>query len=125
MTLSFFYGTVMRGQPSHDVLNDARFISETTTAAKYRLFSVDDRYPALAEAVGSGLSIVGELYDVSPEHWEAIVKVDPDWMHRSRIVLQDNRVVESMLADIVQAGGVTLSDISTYGGWLSYRTDPG
>jgi allophanate hydrolase len=122
MTLSFFYGTVMRGQPSHDVLREAHFVSEATTAARYRLLSVDDRYPALAEDPKSGASITGELYDVRPDLWSDIVEVDPEWMHRAQVELDDGRMVESMLADADQASGVTLSDISQHGGWRAFLT---
>lgn len=119
-TLAFFYGTVLRGQPSHHLLDGAVFVSEEMTAPKYRLFSVEDLYPALAEASADGAAIAGELYELSADHWDAIRKLDPAWMHRAGVDLQDGRAVDSMLADVARAGNLTLIDISQHGGWRSY-----
>jgi len=123
MTLSFFFGTVLRGEPSHEALTNARFLSETSTATKYRLLSVDDSYPALVEDLKGGMAIVGELYELSEVHWQAIVRLDPKWMYRAPIELHDGAVAESMLANPNLAKGVTLTDISAYGGWRNFNAN--
>src|SRR5436853_2045774 len=45
----FLNGTAMRGGDMHHLVGDAEFLGATTTAARYRFHSVDDRYPALED----------------------------------------------------------------------------
>jgi gamma-glutamylcyclotransferase (GGCT)/AIG2-like uncharacterized protein YtfP len=64
----FIYGTLKRGDVRAPLLAGQRFIGETRTAPRYRLFNTGD-YPALVEASSinqPGRSILGELWAVSP-----------------------------------------------------------
>ena len=58
----FVNGTLMRGEQLHQNLDGARFCGEWTTAPRYRLFSVDDRHPAMVRDDARGAAIAGELY---------------------------------------------------------------
>jgi gamma-glutamylcyclotransferase (GGCT)/AIG2-like uncharacterized protein YtfP len=125
LTRAFFYGTVMRDQPNHGDLGDAPFLGDTRTAARYALFTVDRLFPALS-ADGTA-SIAGELYSLDEQAWERIIELDPPWMSRQAIELEDGSQAESMLIAAPAPSEVVLSDISSFAGWRAYlatRSEP-
>jgi gamma-glutamylcyclotransferase (GGCT)/AIG2-like uncharacterized protein YtfP len=61
----FVYGTLKRGYCRHHALATEQFLGEAHTAPFYRMFNVGT-YPGLVEADGNGLSIHGEVWEVSP-----------------------------------------------------------
>jgi gamma-glutamylcyclotransferase (GGCT)/AIG2-like uncharacterized protein YtfP len=85
----FLYGTLKRGQRSHHLLKDQRFLGEARTAAVYRLFDTG-RYPCLVEAA-DGVNVHGEIWEVSDE---VLLKLDawenvPELYSRKPITLED------------------------------------
>ena len=46
MPAFLIYGTFMRDQPGHANLDGARFVEPAETAPRYRLFEIDERWPA-------------------------------------------------------------------------------
>src|ERR1700677_116396 len=64
MPQMFLNGGGMRGGSLHHLLRGARLIAETSTAPRYRLHSVGDRYPALQPAGTGGRAIAGEVDDL-------------------------------------------------------------
>lgn len=71
-SLIFVYGTLKKGQSRASFLNDSLYLGEAKTRSLYRLFSVSEMYPALAEATQSqvclpGLEVEGEVYEVTPD----------------------------------------------------------
>lgn len=119
--LIFFNGTVMRGQPDHANLQGARFVREARTAPRYRLYSIDDRYPAMMGADdGLGVSVTGEIYEVPRAVWPDIDRTEPPGLYRGDVELDDGVIVLGMLGDpdlIAEQG----CDISTWGDWREYR----
>jgi gamma-glutamylcyclotransferase (GGCT)/AIG2-like uncharacterized protein YtfP len=59
--LLFVYGTLLRGEPGHHHLGDARFLGAYRTPPQYRMVVVD-WYPAIS--VGGG-TVEGEVFEVS------------------------------------------------------------
>ena len=51
------------------------------TAARYRLWEIDGRWPALIEA-DDGVAIVGELYEIAPAHLERLAELEPPGWQR-------------------------------------------
>ena len=68
----FVNGTLMRGLALHANLQAATFIGVTATAPCYRLYSINDVHPGMyrlnADEPG-GISVSGELYIISNDHW--------------------------------------------------------
>ena len=67
-TLLFVYGTLKRGDVRAPLLDGQRFVGESSTAPRYKLFSTGD-YHALVEAEPLGItgqSVRGELWEVDP-----------------------------------------------------------
>jgi gamma-glutamylcyclotransferase (GGCT)/AIG2-like uncharacterized protein YtfP len=58
----FVYGTLMRGEPAHALLGDARFVGAARTEPRYALVLLDG-YPGLVE--GGDTAIAGELYELT------------------------------------------------------------
>lgn len=95
----FVYGTLKRGHCRHQFLANERYLGEFRTAPRYRMFNVGT-YPGLIEDVENGRSIVGELYDVSPESLErldVVEAVDEGEYVRQPIILEtsDSEPVEA------------------------------
>jgi len=57
----FIYGTLMRGQSAHGLLEGASFIGEAQTAAIYSLRNLGD-YPGLV--LGGDQAVHGEIYEI-------------------------------------------------------------
>lgn len=108
----------MRGQPGHANLEGAEYLEAVETAARYRLWEVDGRWPGLIED-DDGVAIAAELYEISPGHLERLAEIEPPGWARSPVELADGRVVEAFLGDpTLRARGV---DVSRHGGWAAYR----
>ena len=118
--LIFFNGTVMRGEPAHSNLAGTKFVEETTTALKFRLFSINNEYPAMVKATGEdGVSIEGELYLVPREVWPRVLEAEPPGLSREQIELFDGRLVYGIVGSehLVSEKG---HDISEFGGWRHF-----
>ncbi len=117
--LVVFNGTVMRGQPAHANIAGATFLAEVRTAAAYRLYSIDDQYPAMVRDDTTGFSIAAELYRVPDEIWPEIRDSEPPGLYRGPVELDDGRWVEGMLGatELIKKRG---SEITSYGGWVEY-----
>lgn len=63
-TVLFVYGTLKRGERNHRLIGDQQFLGPAVTAPKYRVFDLGP-YPGLVPDSASGLSVAGELWDVS------------------------------------------------------------
>lgn len=131
MTLMFLNGGAMRGGPLHHLLNGAQFVGAVRTAPKYRFYSVDDRFPALAEVTGpsaieTGISVAGELYDVPWEVLrESLLPAEPAELELGVIELEDGSGCLSMVRrrSYREPSGLYL-DISDHADWRSYTANP-
>jgi gamma-glutamylcyclotransferase (GGCT)/AIG2-like uncharacterized protein YtfP len=117
--LVVFNGGLMRGQSAHWKLKGARFVAAVSTAARYRLFSIGDRYPAMLRDDRRGVVIAAELYDVPDDIWPYIDNIEPPGLYRGPVELADGQMLEGMLGHerFIMRNGV---DISSYGGWADY-----
>jgi gamma-glutamylcyclotransferase (GGCT)/AIG2-like uncharacterized protein YtfP len=121
--LFMIYGTFMRRQPGHGNLAGGRFLGEVRTAPRYRLFLVDG-WPALGEVgADGGAAIAAELYELSEEHVERLVVIEPPGWRRASIELEDGRRAEAFLADAELVGRG--EDISAHGDWASFVASRG
>ena len=60
----FIYGTLKGGAVNHHLLADEIFLGQAATVPRFRLLHLG-WYPGLAETEGEGVSVQGELWEVS------------------------------------------------------------
>ena len=120
----FVNGTLMRGLALHGNLAGARFLGEASTAPRYRLYSIGDRHPGMFEVMDGGVSVLGELYHVSPAVWRRVESGEPPGLYRGRVYLADGRAVHGILYPraLAEAGH---RDMSAFGGWRLARVSHG
>lgn len=120
-TVSLFVnGTLMRGEPLHGNLAGAVFRSVTRTMPRYRLLSVRDVHPAMMPATaGDGVSVTGELYDMSLGQLQQVLAGEPPGLGLSVVDLAGG--VQSLgICWIALELPPRATDISSYGGWREY-----
>ena len=75
------------------------FLEEARTAPRYRLYSLEERWAALVPTEEGGVSVAGELVEVSDERWPEIVASEPPGIVPGPIELEDGREVTAALGD--------------------------
>lgn len=122
MTLMFLNGGAMRGGPLHHLLLDAPFLGLVRTAARYRFYSVGDRFPALKEVDSGGVEVSGEVFDVPMEVLrDSLLPAEPPDLELGVIELADGRPCLAMVLRREFAAHTGLMDISSIGSWSAYR----
>jgi len=118
----FVNGTLMRGLKLHPNMGSSEFLGEFRTAPYYRVHTINDVHPGmyrLEEGETGGASIVGELYMVADETWQAIEAGEPPNLYRGKVLLEDGREVYGILYPRELAEG-HYPEITVYGGWRGY-----
>jgi gamma-glutamylcyclotransferase (GGCT)/AIG2-like uncharacterized protein YtfP len=118
----FICGSALRGQPDHQNLQSAKFIKDAATQPLYRLHAaVDGWHPAIYEVEVGGISIPGEVYELSLEQYEYLLATEPPNMYPGDVVLETGEVVTAMLYPQELVKKHNWPDISHYGGWANYK----
>lgn len=117
----FICGSALRGQPDHGNLSGARFVSEAKTAPRYRLHSVLDVHPGIYEVEHGGVSIAGELYELTADQHAALLSAEPPGLYEATIALEDGSTARAMLypRELIDRAGY--ADVSHYGGWAAFK----
>ena len=118
----FICGSALKGQPDHENLLSAKFIRSAKTRALYRLHSAADGWhPAIYRVEENGVSIPGEVYELTREQYDYLVSTEPPHMYPSDVILDDGEVLTAMLypRELVEKFGWL--DISDLGGWAAYK----
>ena len=115
----FVNGTLMRGLSLHGNLDGARFLGEARTLPRYRLYSIDDLHPGMFEVESGGVSIAGELYEMSDEIWARVEAGEPPDLYCGPVALEDGRIVDGILYPRALAEECH-KDISEHGDWRAY-----
>lgn len=122
----FICGSALRGQPDHGNLQSATFIREAKTRPQYRLHSAADGWhPAIYEVAEGGISIPGEVYELTIPQYEHLLATEPPDMYPADVVLEDGEVLTAILypCELVEKYG--WEDISHLGGWAAYKASLG
>ena len=118
----FICGSALRGQPDHGNLQSATFLREANTAANYRLHSVKDGWhPGIYAVDSDGISIPGELYELTAEQYDYLVSTEPPNMYPADVNLEDGGTAIAMLYPQALIEEHGWPDISSYGGWAAYK----
>ncbi len=118
----FICGSALRGQPDHGNLGDAQFIKEIKTQPLYRLHAAENGWhPAIYQVEEGGISIPGEVYEISLEQFEALAASEPPNMYPNDVILEDGDTATAFLYPRELVEQYNWPDISDYGGWAAYK----
>lgn len=113
-------GTLMRGLELNANMLDAgaAFVRETTTAPVYRLWSINDRHPAMIRVSSGGAAVAVEVWAVPPEGLAQILLREPPGLCIGKVTLADGEEVLGVVGEPCLVEGQR--EITSYGGWRAY-----
>ena len=113
-------GTLMRGFALNKNLLDlnAEFVSITRTSQKYRIWSIQDEYPAMIRDEKDGKKIDIELWQLSPDALVSILQKEPPGLCIGKVELENGNVVLGVLGEPCVILGQ--KEITEFGGWRQY-----
>ena len=118
----FICGSALRGQSDHPNLQAAKFIAEAKTQPCYRLHAAADGWhPAIYEVEENGISIPGEIYELTLEQYDYLLATEPPNMYPAQIKLTTLESLTAMLYPRELVEKYNWPDISKYGGWAAYK----
>jgi gamma-glutamylcyclotransferase (GGCT)/AIG2-like uncharacterized protein YtfP len=118
----FICGSALQGQPDHGNLQSAPFLGAARTAPNYRLHAVKDGWhPGIYAVDSDGVSIPGELYQLTAEQYEHLVATEPPDMYPAEVSLDNGKTAIAMLYPQALIEANHWPDISSYGGWVAYK----
>jgi gamma-glutamylaminecyclotransferase len=118
----FICGSALRGQPDHQNLQAAKFIRETKTQPFYRLHAAENGWhPAIYQTEVNGISIPGEIYEMTTEQFEHLVASEPPHMYPTEVLLEDSSTATAFFYPQELVEQYNWPDISSYGGWAAYK----
>lgn len=125
MLIRFFVnGQAMSGGSLYGPLVGKKKLDLTQTAAKYRFYSVRDKFPGLYPVEIDGRSIRGELYEIDYKVLrEEILPAEPRELELTAIEMLDGSGSLSMRLRESWIDSEGISDISDWGSWRSYLSD--
>ncbi|MEM7062177.1 MAG: gamma-glutamylcyclotransferase family protein [Cyanobacteria bacterium P01_B01_bin.77] len=122
----FICGSALRGQPDHGNLQSATFVKPAQTIAGYRLHAVKDGWhPGIYAVESGGISIPGELYELTAEQYDYLVSTEPPDMYPAEVTLEGGGVAIAMLYPQTLIEENNWPDISYLGGWAAYKVAQG
>ena len=124
MPYMFLNGGGMRGGPLHHLLAGAPLVAEISTAPRYLLYSVGDRYPALQpceEGTAAAGAVAGEVYDLPLRVLrDDLLPAEPPELELGVIELADGTAALGMILRRPCPLMEDLTDITSFGGWRGY-----
>ncbi|KAM3098652.1 gamma-glutamylcyclotransferase [Phormidesmis sp. 146-35] len=118
----FICGSALKGQPDHGNLQSATFLRSANTQPLYRLHAAQKGWhPAIYQVEENGISIPGEVYELTIAQYDYLVSTEPPNMYPGDVILEDGEVLTAMLypRDLVEK--YQWVDISDLGGWAAYK----
>ena len=118
-------GAHLQGQPLNHQLTSrgARLVQRTTTAPHYRLYALPDgRRPGLVRVAEDGAAIEVEVWELPASQFGSFVDGIPAPLGIGRTVLADGTGVAGFICEPVGLQGAV--DITEFGGWRAYRSNP-
>jgi hypothetical protein len=118
-------GTLMRGLELNPnlVRAGATFVREDHTDACYRIWSIDDRHPAMLRTPGEGTSVALEVWEVPVEGLASILLSEPPGLAIGKVLLRDGSIVLGVLGEPFLCQGKR--EITAHGGWRAYIASKG
>ena len=113
-------GSLMRGLALNKNLLDvnAEFVREARTSDQYRLWSIDDQYPAMLRDAEHGANIDLEIWELSSDALVEILKNEPPGLSLGKIQLIDDEWIFGILGEPYICNG--MEEITEWGGFRNY-----
>jgi hypothetical protein len=113
-------GTLMWGlELNGNLLNvGATFVREAKTEPAYRLWSIDDRHPAMLRVTTGGSAIALEVWRVPVAGLATILLQEPPGLCIGKVRLADGEVVLGVLGEPILCEN--RQEITQWGGWRAY-----
>jgi hypothetical protein len=113
-------GTLMQGLELNSNLMKvgAFFVRETVTEPSYRLWSIQDRHPAMLRVPEGGRSIAVEVWAVPAAGLGTILSQEPPGLCIGKVRLQGGEVVLGVLGEPMLCD--QQPEITEWGGWRAY-----
>jgi gamma-glutamylcyclotransferase (GGCT)/AIG2-like uncharacterized protein YtfP len=113
-------GTLMRGLALNPTLlaAEAVFVRETITEPSYRLWSIDDCYPAMVRVTSGGAAVAVEVWSVPSAAVAAILLNEPAGLTIGKVRLADGSAVLGVVGEPAACEGQ--KEITSCGGWRAY-----
>jgi carbamate kinase len=114
-------GTLMRGLRLNPnlVAAKASFVRETTTEQSYRLWTINDQYPAMIRVNdGSGTAVHVEVWSVPIAGLVGVLLREPPGLTMGNVRLADGSTVLGVVGESAIVEGQR--EITTFGGWRGY-----
>jgi gamma-glutamylcyclotransferase (GGCT)/AIG2-like uncharacterized protein YtfP len=118
-------GTLMRGlelNPNLLVVG-ATFVREAATEPAYRLWSINDRHPAMVRVKTGGVAVAVEVWAVPPTGLASILLKEPPGLSIGKVKLADGSEVLGVLGEPILCEGQ--KEITHFGGWRAYTQSCG
>jgi len=118
----FICGSALKGQPDHQNLQSATFLKPAKTKSYYRLHAAENGWhPAIYKVESGGISIPGEVYELTLSQYEYLLATEPPHMYPSDVILEDGEILTAMLYPRELVEKYQWLDISDLGGWAAYK----
>lgn len=118
----FICGSALKGQPDHQNLQSATFIKPAKTLPLYRLHAAENGWhPAIFAVTTGGISIPGEVYELTITQYEYLLANEPPHMYPDDVILEDGETLTAMLYPRELVEKHQWLDISDLGGWAVYQ----
>ena len=118
----FICGSALKGQPDHKNLQSAKFIKDTKTKPEYRLHAAENGWhPAIYAVATEGISIPGEIYEMTDQQYEYLLANEPPHMYPETVNLEEDETATAMLYPQELVEKYNWEDISDLGGWAAYK----
>lgn len=118
-------GTLMRGLELNKNLLavGARFVREATTDAAYRLWTIQDRHPAMMRFREGGRAIALEIWELPAVAIATILQQEPPGLCIGFVTLADGEPMLGVLGEayLCESG----IEITQWGGWRAYMASKG
>lgn len=113
-------GTLMQGlELNINLLSvGATFVRESKTESIYRLWSINDRYPAMMRVATGGAAIAVEVWAIPSVSLSTILLQEPAGLCIGKVRLADGEEVLGVLGEAILCEGKP--EITQWGGWRNY-----
>ena len=113
-------GSLMRGFALNENLQavNAQFVRETTTSGHYRMWSINDQYPAMQRDSSGGQQIQVEVWKMTPPALVTLLDSEPPGLCLGKVELADNQWLFGILGEKFVCQG--MAEITHWGGWRNF-----
>ncbi len=114
-------GTLMKGLSlnSNLIKVGAIFEREAKTSPCYRIWSIDDQYPAMLKVKQGGVAVALEVWQVPLRGLGIVLSQEPPGLAIGKVTLHDGEEVLGVIGEPLTVEGK--QEITQYGGWRAYQ----